>query len=142
MPSDPERTLLRGSELLKPTFSEHGFVFAQIGADRGSGGPFASAEFRRNGRRCELHFRWSLGLVTYHIGTESISHEEYMCSVLGKPNLSHYPGFSSDPLDAFHHLREDLQNYCKEFLEGSDEIFLSRISDARVRWLAQTKLPN
>jgi hypothetical protein len=82
-------------------FSEHGFVFVRLGAGDSSGGRFASAEFRRADRAFEFHFRFSLGMVTYRLGSESVSHEEYMCSVLGKPNLSRYPGFAIDPLDAF-----------------------------------------
>ena len=64
-----------------------------------------------------------------------------MCSILGKPNLSYYPGFSNDPLDAFRHLRDDLQNYCDEFLEGTNDTFLRRVEDARVRWASRPKLP-
>jgi hypothetical protein len=80
-------------------------------------------------------------MVTYHLGSESISHEEYMYSVLGKPDLSNFPGFSIDPLDAFRHLRDDLRNYCNEFLEGTNDIFLRRIEDARARWASKPKLP-
>ena len=138
---DPEEVLLQGSEFLKPLFSEHQFAFAQLGKGAGSGGAFASAEFRRANRRFEFHFRFSLGLVTYHLDSESISHEQYMCSVLGKANLSCYPGFSIDPLDAFRHLRDDLQNNCGEFLEGTDEVFLRRIEDARASWMTRSKLP-
>ena len=142
MPIDHERTLFQGTELLKPLFSEYGFVFVQLGKGESSGGWFGSAEFRRGDRRFEFHFRYSLGMVNYHLGTESISHQEYMCSVLGKPNMSRYPGFSSEPLDAFRDLRVDLENYCIEFLEGTNETFLRRIEDARQRWAAIPKLPN
>lgn len=79
-------------------------------------------------------------MVTYHLGYESISHEEYMCSVLGKPHLSHYPGFSNDSLNAFRHLRDDLQDYCNEFLEGTNDAFLHRIEDARARWASKPHL--
>ena len=142
MPINPEEILHQGSELLMPLFAEHGFVFVQSGGGESSGGRFASAEFRRGNRRFEFHFRFSLGMVSYHLGSESISHEEYMCSVLGKPNLSHYPGFSNDPLDAFCHLREDIQNYCMEFLEGTNEAFQRRIEDARLSWANRPKLPD
>jgi hypothetical protein len=141
MPAGPEEILLQGSELLKPLFSEYGFNFARLGAGNSSGGRFASAEFRRSDRSFQFHFRYSLGMVTYHLGSESISHEEYMCSVLGKPYLSHYPGFSSDPLEAFRDLRDDLQSYCSDFLHGSNDTFLRRIEDARVRWVIRPKLP-
>jgi len=138
---EPETMLLEGSELPKPLFSEHGFAFAPLGSGKGSGGQFACAEFRRGDRTFEFHFRYSLGMVAYRLGFESMSHEEYMYSVLGKPGMSHYPGFSSDPLDAFRDLREDLQNYCEEFLTGTDEAFLRRIKDARSHWASRPKLP-
>lgn len=141
MPIDPEEILLQGSELLKPLFAQHGFSSTQLGKGVGSGGRFAFAEFAKADRRFEFHFRYSLGMVTYHLGSEWISHEEYMCSVLGKPNLSRYPGFSNDPLDAFRDLHDDLRDYCDDFLEGTDETFLRRIEDARLHWASRPKLP-
>jgi hypothetical protein len=139
--ANPEEILLQGSELLKPIFSKHGFIFAVSGTGNSSGGQFASAEFTRGERRFELHFRFSLGMVAYHLGSKSISHEEYMCSVLGKPYLSKYPGFSDDPLDAFCDLRQDLETHCSEFLEGTNDAFLHRIEDGRIRWANRQKLP-
>ena len=141
MPIDPEQILLQGAELLKPLFSQHGFAFAQLAAGTGSGGAFATAGFRRADRSFELHFRFSLGIVTYRIGSESISHEELMCSVLGGPNRSRYPGFSNDPMDAFRDLRDDLREYCSEFLVGPDEAFLHRIQEARVSRANRPRLP-
>lgn len=138
---DPEEMLLQGSEILMPLFTGHGFVFAPLSQGSSSGGRFASAEFKRDDRRFEFHFRYRLGMVNYHLGSESISHQEYMCSVLGKPNLSRYPGFSNDPLDGFRDLRNDQEDYCAEFLKGTDEEFLRRIADARLRWAALPKLP-
>lgn len=140
--ANPEEILLKGSEFLKPIFSKHGFVFSLTGKGSGSGGRFASAEFSRGDRRFEYHFRYSLGMVSYHLGSESISHEEYMCSIFGKPHLSKYPGFSDDPLDAFRHLRQDLETYCIEFLDGTNDAFLHRIKDGRVRWANKSKFPD
>lgn len=141
MLTNPETVLLQGGEILKPILLKHGFVFAPLDSGPSSGGEFASAEFRKGDRRFEFHFRFSLGRVRYHLGSESISHEEYMCSVLEKPNLSHYPGFSNDPLYAFRHLRDDLLNHCTEFLEGSDEAFHRRIESAHECWARRPKLP-
>ena len=138
MPSNPEETLFQGSELLQPLFTKHGFVFVPLDKGKSSGGPFASAEFSRGDRRLEFHFRYSLGMVTYHLGAESITHQEYMCSVLGEPNRSRYPGFSNDPLDAFRDLCDDVEKYCTEFLEGTSDTFLRRIEDARRR---STRIP-
>ena len=141
MSTQPEAVLLQGAELLKPLFSSHGFTFVEKGGSTGSGGPFVSAEFKRGDRKFEIHYRFSLGMVTYHLASQAISHEQYMCSVLGKPGMSHYPGFSNDPLDAFRHLRDDLQSYCSEFLEGTNEAFMRRIQHARSRWASKPKLP-
>jgi hypothetical protein len=85
MPINLEEALLQGSELLKPLFAKHGFDYLPLGKGESSGGRFASAEFRKGDRRFKLHVRFSLGMVTYHLGSESISHQEYMCSVLGNP---------------------------------------------------------
>lgn len=81
---------------------------------RGSS-PLPSSE-----ERTEFHFRYSLGMVSYHLGSESISHQEYMCSVLGKPGLSHYPGFSSEPLDVSSEsivARNNAHNSCGSFAQ-------------------------
>jgi hypothetical protein len=141
MSNTPKKVLIEGAELLRPLFAEHGFAFALLGGGESSGGEFAYAEFRKGERRFEFHFRHSLGMVTYHLGLESISHEEYMCSVLGGPGLSRYPGFSRDPLDAFRGLSGDLRAHCGEFLEGTNEEFRRRIEDAHSRWATKPKLP-
>ena len=141
MSNRAEDILIQGVRLLEPLFSAHGFVYAPLNKGDSSGGQYASAEFVRGHRRFEFHFRYSLGIVIYHLGSQSVSHEEYMLSVLGKPNASRYPGCSQSPLDAFSHLRDDLLDYGMDFLEGSDEAFLSRIEDGRSRWASRPKLP-
>lgn len=141
MSIEPKTVLLQGAEMLKPLFSKHGFYFTPLSGGSSSGGQFAHGEFRRADRAFDFHFRYSLGMITYHLGPESISHQEYMCSMLGKPGLSHYPGFSNRPLDAFRDLRDDLQSYCDEFLAGTNEAFLRRIENARSCWANRPKLP-
>ncbi len=81
-------------------------------------GVFASGDFVRGDRRLELHFRHSVGLVKYHMGSHSASHEAYMREVLGGHAGNRYPGFSDDPLDGFHHLAHDLGNFASDFLIG------------------------
>jgi hypothetical protein len=137
----PETILLEGAELLKPLFEQHHFIFEPLGTGNSSGGSFAFAAFRRADRKFEFHFRYSLGMVAYHLGPESISHEEYMCSVLGRSGLSRYPNFSHTPMEAFRALLEDLQRYGNDFLNGSDEAFQDRIRDGRLRWRNRPKLP-
>lgn len=134
-------TLTQHAKLLEPLLVSHGFGFKIAATGKGSGGYFAAGEFTRGDRRLELHFRYSLGIVTYHLGPSSMDHAEYMRSVLGKQYASHYPGFSSDPLDAFRDLLRDLEEHCGEFLEGSDDLLRNRIEAASKFRNEQPHLP-
>ena len=116
-----------GIALLNPLLVTYGFIFKDSGKGNSSGGPFACGEFRKDGRWLELHFRNSLGLVSYHLDVRAMSHQDYMRSVIGKPNSSHYPGFSDDPLDGFRHLLLDLREYGVDFLSGTDQCLMNRI---------------
>ena len=98
-----------------------GFLFALRDAAKGSGGHYAWGECVRGDRRLKLHFRWSLGLVTYHLGNAQVSHEGYVRTVHGAPGGNAYPGFSDNALDGFRHLRHDLERYRDTFLRGTDE---------------------
>jgi hypothetical protein len=122
MAGDPKQTLLKGIAILRPCLDSHGFAFKLGTVGKGSGGDFASGEFSRDDRRLELHFRYSLGLVTYHIGDHTLDHESYL-RYLGKWQQHKYPGFSDDPLDGFHHLLHDLRNFCMDFLSGPGHNF-------------------
>lgn len=108
----------------------HGFVWTPLDSGHSSGGRFASGEFRRGTRRLELHFRYSLGLVQYHVGNLALSHEDYMWAVIGQRWASHYPGFSQEPLDGFRHLLADLQQFGSSFMSGSDQEFAGHIQRA------------
>lgn len=119
----PEAALQIGREILDPVLEPLGFRFSENLAGKGSGGYFAFAEYSNGDRRLELHFRQSLGLVRYHFGSISLSHEDYMATKLGGRGLSQYPGFSSDPIDGFRHLREDLAAHGGEFLSGDRDAF-------------------
>jgi hypothetical protein len=134
-------TLTAGIEILAPLMVSHGFVYFQTAAGVGSGGPFASGEFRRSDRRLELHFRYSLGLVTYHLGSAALSHEEYMWSVLGRRHASHYPGFSRDALGGFRHLLLDLEQYSSDFLTGFDIDFIRHIEQAELLKTFSPRIP-
>ena len=125
-----EDMLQRGSALLEALLATHGFVFKALGAGHSSGGDFACGEFRKHDRWLDLHFRYTLGLVSYHLSNSEMSHENYMRSVSGRPHSGHYPGFSSDPLDGFRHSLLDLEEHGSEFLAGSDECLISRIEKA------------
>ena len=139
--TDPFETLKAGVLILKELLSEHRFSDSLIASGRGSGGTFASAEFLRGNRRLELHFRYSLGLVTYHVGSLTLSHEDYMWSVLGKRWASHYPEFSKDPLDGFRELRWDLEEYGAAFLSETDTDFLKCAENVALLKSREPQLP-
>jgi len=99
-----------------------GFEWRQGAFGNGSGGPFASGEYVRGDRRLELHFRYSLGMVTYHIGNLALSHEQFMRHT-GHRLEAKYPGFSKDPIHAFRDLAEDLSRFGGDFLKGNGAEF-------------------
>ena len=88
-----------------------------------------------------MHFRQSLGLVTYHLGETSLSHEDYMWAVSGRRWSTEYPGFSIDPLDGFRHLRADLEKHGSSFLTGSDQDFLDDVGRATLLKKSSPRLP-
>jgi hypothetical protein len=51
-----------------------------------------------------------------------LMHEDYMRHI-GHKRDARYPGFSSDPLDAFRDLAYDLVHFCGDFLSGSGDSF-------------------
>ena len=92
---DPGEILLAGVKLLDPILKPHGFGFLLTGNGVGSGGRFASGKYAREDGSLELHFRHSLGLVTYHLRDMSMSHETYM-RMLGLLEQASYPDFPKD----------------------------------------------
>jgi hypothetical protein len=71
----PLAALRRGLEILDPTMRANGFAFSQEVSGRGSGGNYARGSYIKGDRRLELHYRFSLRLVTYHIGGDALRHE-------------------------------------------------------------------
>jgi hypothetical protein len=141
LPSKADDALNKGGLILSELLLDYGFAFNCKTFGASSGGRYASGEFRRDNRILELHFRYSLGMVTYHLDDVLLSHEAYMLSVLGQARGSRYPGFSGDPLDGFRHLRDDLAQYGKDFLAGSDDEFLQHIERSANLAKLQTKIP-
>lgn len=127
---DPSDLLGEGCSLLDPILTPAGFTFEVGKGGVGSGGRFASGEWVRGSRRLELHFRHSLGLVTYHFGPRSISHDDLMWSVTSGRGGNQYPGFSEDPLQGFRDLAVDLARYGQEFVAGPDDLLEQRMKDA------------
>ncbi|HXJ06824.1 MAG TPA: hypothetical protein VNH65_17105 [Candidatus Acidoferrum sp.] len=123
MKRPPIEILREGRAILDPVMNEHGFSFIEGAAGRSSGGPFAGGVYVNADRKLEIHYRFALGLVTYHFGDSCIDHESYMRAVLGDKRGNRYPGFSEDPLAAFHDLAYDLQNFATAFLDGNPRQF-------------------
>src|SRR5262245_53172019 len=120
---NPRTTLRRGAAILDAVLVPRGFRFEFRGHDLGSGGEFAWGEYVRGDRRLELHFRYSLGLVTYHAAELTLDHSRYMAA-LGAAERAAYPGFSNDPLAAFRDLAHDLLQFAAaDFLDGSATVF-------------------
>jgi hypothetical protein len=121
---EPGDLLNAGVEILEPVLAPHGFLYAPLDSGRGSGGTFASGEFRRDRagdvRRLELHYRRGLGLVVYAINDATLSHVNYMRALGAK---AEYPGFPRDPLDGFRGLAHDLERHGGDFLQGTGDEF-------------------
>ena len=122
-PKDRLEILRQGADILAPVLAPHGFQFTIVGSGNSSGGACAWGEFVRGDRWLELHLRWSLGLVRYHIGVLSLAHDDYLRALLGRPRAGHYPGTSEQPLDGFEALRQDLVEHCSDFVSGTGEQF-------------------
>jgi len=118
--TSPKRALLDGSKILEKVLAHENFHFKFQGECESSGGTYARGEFVRGERRLELHVRFNLGLVRYHIGTNSASHDYYMRE-LGVQERCHHPGFSEDHKEAFLGLAHDLA-FADDFLTGSGDL--------------------
>lgn len=118
----PVEVLRAGAEVLSPILHPHGFKFKEGTSGVGSGGAFASGTFERGDRIIELHFRHSLGLVSYRIGSSLIDHENYL-RFSGHWADRRYPGYSATPLEGFAALAHDLSAFFTDFLAGTGEKF-------------------
>ena len=124
--SKASELLARGVAELTGVLGPAGFEFIQSDEGVDSGGPFASGEFLKGDRRLELHVRSGLGLVRYHFGEESLSHEDLVRGVRALDGISaegEYPGFSEDPMAGFRHLRNDLDRFGAIFLHRGAKAF-------------------
>src|ERR1700722_7631913 len=113
---NPAEALREGAAILDEVLVPLGFQFVFGGDGKSSGGPYSQGNFVRGDRRLELHFRFSLGLVRYHIGAVNASHDSYMAE-LGVRGKCKYPGYSDDFRGAFRDLAHDLA-FAEEFLTG------------------------
>ena len=124
--TSPTALLERGVAELTAVLGPAGFEFIQTEDDVTTGGAFASGEFLRGDRRLELQVRSSLTLVRYHFGEESMSHDDLVRGVRALEAIAEegqYPGFSSDPMVGFRHLRHDIERFGAIFLRGGAKAF-------------------
>jgi hypothetical protein len=84
----------------------------------------------------DLHFRWTLGLVSYAWDSVVVSHADYL---RGLDATGAYPGFSEDPLDGFRHLAQDLAGPLAGFVAGDRAEFDRAV--AAVKSMPTTWLP-
>jgi hypothetical protein len=127
---EPSEAIEAGRRILEPILAAHGFSFTHGPSGRSSGGNFASASFVRGEWSLEFHYRYGLGMVSYHLAEAEVTHDRYMEAVIGRRGQSRYPGFSSEPLDAFRDLESDLQNYGQAFLNGARAEFQAIVKRA------------
>ncbi len=133
----PNERLEVGRQILDAVMQPHGFRFRASGAGSSSGGDFSTGAYVRDrfdpsaSRRLELHFRHTLGGVTYYLGRSQLDHGTYMRQ-LGVHREAAYPGFSEDPIDGFRHLAHDLSHYCQDFLCGTGREFERLAREMRV----------
>jgi hypothetical protein len=125
---NPLEILMRGCTILDGVLSKHGFNKQEITSGKGSGGYYAETSYTNGSRKLELHYRWSLGLVTYHFGSITLDHEAYMHALLGSNGGNKYPGFSDDPLEQFRSLVHDIEKFALAFLVG-DEVEFGRCAE-------------
>ncbi len=128
--SHQKAAMLEGMQFVEAILRSKGFRFHFRAEGKGAGGQFAWGEFVRKDRRLELHYRWNLGLVRYHAGDQSVSHESYMRE-LGVSDQCEYPGFSGVPEDAFRGLAHDL-TLADDFVIGSAVILRQAAAKERV----------
>ena len=112
--------LISGASCLNWLLSHHGFTFVIEREGNGSGDGFCTGAFVRGKWRLELHFRSSLGLVSYQVGDLALSHGQYLRAQGAE---GQYPGFWKTPRDAFKYLLQDLIDYGQPFFSKDTSEF-------------------
>jgi hypothetical protein len=121
----PEEHLIKGSKILSTYLEPLGFKFLLVTKGQGSGGRFAHGQFVCEDRIIDLHFRYSLGLVSYQADNLILGHED-LIDLLDKKGQNQYPNFSDDPIDAFNCMKWDLKYLLPDFTENNAVIFRQR----------------
>ena len=121
-PFSPEEQLRAGAAILGELFEPAGFTFALSTVGNSSGGRFAIGEFIRGNHRLELHYRFGLGIVIYHVGDCSLSHAELMRSQ-GFSKHAEFPTILDKSLRGFHAILSDLRKFGGPFLDADASQF-------------------
>jgi hypothetical protein len=90
----------------------------------GSGGDYAEGRMEALPRAIDLHFRNTLGLVRYHYGSSSVTHEHYM-KHLGIADRCEYPRYSESPMDGFRHLAHDIRAFGADFFGSAEKLVVA-----------------
>jgi hypothetical protein len=133
MKKQPIDSFREARHAIDPVLTQHEFSFQEGTSGPSSGGEYASGAYVNGNRKLELHYRSTLGLVTYHFDKASLDHTAYMRVLLGDKGGNKYPGFSDDPVAAFESLAYDLEHFATAFLEGNFEEF-ARIVKTAEEW--------
>ena len=107
--------------MLDPALAEHGLAFSILSEGKGSGGPFVAARYGDETRGVEIHVRGGLGMVAYDLEGASLSHLDLAACLGIERSALAYPGFSTDPVDAFHDLAADVTGPLSPFFDGSND---------------------
>ncbi len=126
--ADAVRVMTAGAAILTPVLAPAGFTFHLTSHGHSSGGDFATGRFTKGTRYLELHFRHSLGMVTYGWDDTAISHADYL---RGLAVAGSYPGYSDDPLGGFGHLAVDLAGPLSGFRDGDRRGYEAGLEAAR-----------
>jgi hypothetical protein len=124
----PEQQLSDGVKILSTYLEPLGFHFKLLGTGQSSGGHFVYGQFVCGDREIELHYRWSLVLVSYKVGNLALGHEDYI-NLLDKHGQNKYPNFSDNSQDAFTCLKFDLENLMKDFAENNASLFRQKAQE-------------
>ena len=131
----PEEQLRAGAAILCELLEPAGFTFALLTVGNSSGGRFAIGEFIRGDHRLELHYRFGLGIVIYHVGDCSLSHTEMMRSQ-GFSKQAEFPTVLDKSLRGFDAVLSDLRNYGGPFLDADATQFAILVA-----WCAKNPKP-
>ncbi|MDP2018510.1 hypothetical protein [Hydrogenophaga sp.] len=122
--STPQDELVEGVDWLRPLMEANGFEFSLGETGTGSGGTFATGQYRRGDRVLTFSVRYGLGMVEYKVGQSGITHEDFL-RYSGAWGRHAYPNFGGTVQASFSALKQDLANHVQVFLSGTDAEFLA-----------------